>query len=83
MSQPNQLPLIAELRETLFQLGMMRNRCVALSSENYEMNERNKALDQDNQMLRQQVIELQAEEKTSQDKIDSLQTELAEVGEHS
>lgn len=61
MSQPVQTSLVAELRETLFREGIMSKRCVALSSENYEMNERNKVLDQDNQMLRKQLAELQAD----------------------
>lgn len=61
VSKPVHVSLAAELREALFQLGMVQNRCVALSSENYEMNERNKLLDQDNQMLRKQVAELQTE----------------------
>lgn len=61
MSKPVQISLAAELREALFQLGMVQNRCVALSSENYEMNERNKVLDQDNQTLRKQLADLQHE----------------------
>lgn len=75
MSQPVQISLVAELREALFREGIMRNRCVALSNESHELNERNKVLDQDNQTLRNQLAELQADMRVVADRADMVSGE--------
>lgn len=39
-SQPVQIHPLAELREVLFELGMMRNRNLVLANENHNLRER-------------------------------------------
>lgn len=43
--QPIQIHPIAELHETLFQLGILRNRNLILATENYALKDRVKELE--------------------------------------
>lgn len=71
MSASQTLPHIhpqAELQETAFMSGMLRQRNLMLASENIELKERIKSLE--------------ATEKTLQSQIEHLHAQLAEHGEH-
>ena len=71
MSVPQAIPTIhpqAELQETAFMSGILRQRNLMLASENIELKERIKTLE--------------ATEKTLQSQIEHLHAQLAENGEH-
>ncbi len=71
MSVPQTIPSIhpqAELQETAFLSGILRQRNLMLASENIELKERIKSLE--------------AAEKTLQSQIEHFQAQLAEHGEH-
>ncbi|MGQ5719931.1 hypothetical protein [Pseudochrobactrum asaccharolyticum] len=70
MSAPQTIPTIhpqAELQETAFMSGILRQRSLMLASENIDLKERIKALE--------------ATEKTLQAQIEHFQAQLAEHGE--
>ncbi len=71
MSAPQTIPTIhpqAELQETAFMSGLLRQRNLMLASENIDLKERIKALE--------------VTEKTLQSQIEHFQAQLAEHGEH-
>lgn len=71
MPVPQTIPSIhpqAELQETAFMSGMLRQRNLMLASENIELKERIKSLEES--------------EKTLQFQIEHFQAQLAEHGEH-
>lgn len=63
-----QIHPLAELREALFQAGMLRQRNLSLAHECHALQER--------------VTQLETSEKASQETIDGLYAQLREVGEH-
>ncbi len=70
MSVPQTIPTIhpqAELQETAFMSGILRQRNLMLASENLELKERIKSLE--------------AAEKTLQSQIEHFQAQLKEAGE--
>lgn len=71
MSAPQTIPQIhpqAELQETAFMSGILRQRNLMLASENIELKER--------------VKTLEATEKTLQSQIEHFQAQLVEHGEY-
>ncbi len=71
MSAPQTIPTIhpqAELQETAFMSGLLRQRNLMLASENIDLKER--------------IRVLEATEKTLQSQIEHFQAQLTERGEH-
>jgi len=64
---PIQIHPVAELQETLVQLGFIRNRNLILATENY--------------MLKQRMKEMEASAQALQETIDGLHYQMAEARE--